>query len=49
MTPSTPVVVDDDEDEEIIDLTEDEEAEVQAYIQREYGHEEKKEKKTDNI
>ena len=49
MTPSTPVVADDDEDEEIIDLTEDEEAEVQAYIQKEYGHEEKKEKKIDNI
>lgn len=49
MTPSTPVVADDDEDEEIIDLTEDEEAEVQAYIQREYGHEDKKDKKVDNI
>ena len=48
MTPSTPVIADDDE-EEIIDLTEDEEAEVQAYIQKEYGHEEKKEKKADNI
>ncbi len=45
MTPSEPTVPD-DEDEEIIDLTEDEEAEVQAYIQKEFGHEEKK---NDNI
>lgn len=42
--------IQDDENEEIIDLTEEEEAEVQAYIQKEYGHEEKKiEKKVDNI